>query len=82
MENEINNNLVVLETEKERAALRLKDQIRSIRDALDNLESKISNNQDLYDSDGLHGNGVYIDVYLSKVVSYTREIERLKALVQ
>ncbi|MCY8539420.1 hypothetical protein [Bacillus haynesii] len=82
MENEINNNLVVLETEKERAALRLKDQIRSIRDALDNLESKISNNQDLYDSDGLQGNGVYIDVYLSKVVSYTREIERLKALVQ
>ncbi len=31
MTNEINNNLMILEAEKERAELRLKEQIKSIR---------------------------------------------------
>ncbi|MEH6974591.1 hypothetical protein [Bacillus sp. JJ675] len=44
MESKIINNLVILEAEKERAALRLKDQIRTIRNALDNMESKMNNN--------------------------------------
>lgn len=74
----MNNDLLVLETEKNQAEIRLKDQIESIRNILDNLEYKLNNNHTLYDSDGLQGNGNYIDVYLSKIVVYEKAIERFK----
>ncbi|MED4848309.1 hypothetical protein [Bacillus atrophaeus] len=60
MSNELNNNLMILEAEKERAELRLKEQIKSIRNALESLEYKLNNNQSLYASDGIQGNGVYL----------------------
>lgn len=79
MPNKINNNLMILEIEKEQAELRLKDQIKSIRYVLDNLESKLNNNESLYESDGLQGNVVWIDIYLSKIAAYEKSIERFKA---
>lgn len=71
----VNNNLMILETEKEQTKLRLKEQIRSIRYSLDNLESKLDNGEHLYDSDGLQGNGAQIDTYLVKLVAYERAIQ-------
>ncbi|MCY7767097.1 hypothetical protein MOC02_07900 [Bacillus inaquosorum] len=79
MSNELNNNLMILEAEKERAELRLKEQIKSIRNALESLEYKLNNNQSLYASDGIQGNGVYLDAYLSKLVAYEDAIKRFKA---
>ncbi|MEC4033173.1 hypothetical protein [Bacillus subtilis] len=79
MTNEINNNLMILEAEKERAELRLKEQIKSIRNALDNLEYKLNNNYSLYNSDGLQGNGVCLDVYLNKLVVYEEAVKRFKS---
>lgn len=73
-----NVHLMVLESEKTQAEIRLKDQIRSIRNTLDNLESKLESGDLLYESDGLQGNGVYIDSYLNKLVAYQRSIEQFK----
>lgn len=73
----MDNNLMVLEVEAGQIQLRLKEKIRSIRYTLDNLESKLNNNEKLYESDGLQGNTTDIDVYLAKLVSYERAIKLL-----
>ncbi|MGG1147000.1 hypothetical protein [Bacillus wiedmannii] len=79
MTNEINNQLIMLEAEKRQAEMRLKDQIKSIRYTLDNLESKLSKNERLYESDGLQGNATNIDIYLNKMVAFERAIELFKS---
>lgn len=69
-----NENLKILEVEREHAQTRLVNQISSIRNMLDNLESKLNNNQELYISDGLQGDGANIDKYLAQLVTYSRAI--------
>lgn len=70
-----NRNLVILVTEKEQVKMQLANQITSIRNVLEGLESKLKNNQDLYISDGLQGNGANIDKLLAQLVTYNRSIE-------
>ncbi|ASB89348.1 MULTISPECIES: hypothetical protein [Bacillales] len=70
-----NRNLVILEAEREQAKMRLENEISSIRNMLDNLESKLKNNQQLYISDGLQGNGSNIDKHLAQLATYDRAIE-------
>jgi ATP-dependent Lon protease len=74
-----NNKLIMLKAEKQQTEMRLKEQIKSIRYTLDALESKLTNNEKLYDSDGFQGNAVNVDVYLTKLVAYERAIELFKA---
>lgn len=73
-----NTNLLILETEKECVERRLEDQIRVVRSILDNLESKLKNNQQLYISDGLQGNVNGVDIQLVQLVAYNRGIELVK----
>jgi len=75
-----NNHLMILEVEKERAEIQLKDQLSSIRRMIDNLELKLENGDHthLYTSDGLQGNGGNIDIYLNQLVTYNRAIELFK----
>ncbi|WP_332274814.1 hypothetical protein [Bacillus velezensis] len=72
-----NRNLVILEAEREQAKMRLENEISSIGNMLDNLESKLKNNQQLYIyiSDGLQGNGSNIDKHLAQLATYDRAIE-------
>ncbi|PDY14136.1 hypothetical protein COO16_04010 [Bacillus pseudomycoides] len=74
-----NSKLMILEAEKKQAKMRLKDQIKSVRYILDNLESKLEKNEQLYESDGMQGNATNIDIYLSKMVAYERAIELFKS---
>lgn len=69
------NKLLLLSAEKEHTELRLKEQIHSIRNTLDNLEYKLNNKEHLFESDGLQGDASYIDVYLTKIVAYERAIK-------
>jgi len=80
MKTQLNNQLTVLEIERDQNEQKLRDQIRSIRSRLDNLERKLDNKEDLYDADGLQGNGNSVDMYLAKVVTYGYAIERFKKL--
>jgi hypothetical protein len=72
---EENRNLIILEAEREQAKIRLENQISSIRNMLDNLESKLKGNEQLYISDGLQGNGSNIDKHLAQLATYDRAIE-------
>lgn len=73
-----NRNIFVLETEREQVKRRLEAQISTIRSTLDYLENKLKNNQELYISDGLQGNGGNIDIYLAQLIAYNRGIEILE----
>lgn len=69
------NRLFILETERAQAKKRLEDQISSIRRELTNLEMKLNSDNRLYLSDGLQGNGSFIDTYLAQLVAYDRAID-------
>lgn len=73
-----NNHLTILEIEKNQAEQRLKQQINTVRVIVDNLDLRMQKGEELFDSDGLQGNGVYLDSYLNKVVAYQRSIEQFK----
>lgn len=78
MKNKLNNSLMVLESERDQIKIRLKEQIRSIRHSLNNLESNLDSNETIYESAGLQGNAIHLDVYLGKLVSYDRAIKLFK----
>lgn len=78
MANEIENTITILEAEKLQIGIRLNEQIKSIRNTLDSIESKLSNNEKIYDSDGFQGNSTQIDIYLTKFVAYERAIYLIK----
>ncbi|MCY9311684.1 hypothetical protein MOF23_22390 [Bacillus inaquosorum] len=77
-----NNYLMILKTEKEQAELKVKQQINTIRNIIDNLESKIENKELLYESEGLQGNGNHLDTYLSKLMAYQRSIEQFEKYIE
>ncbi|MCY8636651.1 hypothetical protein MOD96_02385 [Bacillus sp. S17B2] len=78
MKTDINSSLMILKSERDSAALKLLDLIESTKHTLRRLESKLESNKRLYDSDSLQGMGGEIDIYIGKLVSYERAIERLK----
>ncbi|MGG4362852.1 hypothetical protein [Bacillus licheniformis] len=78
MKTDINSSLMILKSERDSAALKLRDLIDSTKHTLNRLESKLKSNKRLYDSDSLQGMGGEIDIYIGKLVSYERAIERLK----
>lgn len=76
----IESTLMMMEAEKEQSEIRVLDQIKTLRNVLDSLESKIKDGKDVYESDGLQGNGDYLDVYLTKLVTYTKVIKQVKSI--
>lgn len=71
------NDIIVFESEVESAKVRLKEQIDIVRRTMDVLEEKLNTGANLYESDGLQGNAVPIDVQLAKIVAYERVLDRL-----
>ncbi len=80
--NKMISELMIMETEKEQVNITLREQIKSIRNTLDNLERKLDSNESLSEFDGLQGNGNNIDVYVTKSVIYDKAISRFKAYIE
>lgn len=80
--NKMISELMIMETEKEQTEIKLREQIKSIRNTLDNLERKLDSNENFYEFDGLQGNGNNIDLYITKIVTYDKAISRFKDYIE
>ncbi|KOS61495.1 hypothetical protein FJQ98_16360 [Lysinibacillus agricola] len=70
--------LMMMEAERDQAELRVLAQINSLRNTLNNLENVIKNGEAISESQGLQGNGDYLDIYLTKLITYNKVIEQVK----
>lgn len=78
----MNNQLMILKTEKEQAEMSLRQQINTLRTILNNTEKRLDNGEVIYGSEGFQGNGVQFDVTISKIGAYTRAIEQFEKYVE
>ena len=70
--------VMIAETEKAQLKVMLIEQIQLIRNMLDNLELKLRNNETLHASEGLQGNGVYLDSLVAQIAIYEKMLDRIK----
>lgn len=73
----MNNTAIILGAEKYQIELAIREQIKSLRNSLDKLESKLEDKEKLYEYDGLQEVTVHIDRNVSKLTAYNRAIEVL-----
>lgn len=71
---------MTLEAEKVQLEIVLLEKVKSLRQTLDVVETKLKDGSLLYNSDGFQGNTVQLDITIARLVAIQKFLDSLKSL--